>query len=350
MRRKIILAVIFFHGHASFSQGSRFSMNGPSLTVTLKDSDIPKNHPNQGYTSFFPRSATNENINDEEADESYEDTRILKKVIGISGLNPSVAWGMQSLGKPFPKWMPFVKSLSMRSGLSYDNRGDGNFVESQMILGSSVEDKSDLTVSLNPRYQLSTRKADLLIAVGTSGGKVENLKSAARGGFFGLLRFTSKGKKLLEFARASYKTSLPFTTISSITVTPAFDFTTSSPSCVLEGESGTGRTSAKLDLNWDSDSTLTVIHSLDAYNTIAPEISLTSAKIMYNWDVALSSSGSSIRTRVDPTSAIQIIWTDVTDGGQWVTNFKLPLDGNTNIQGGRGIFAADINVRRQFKF
>lgn len=98
---------------------------------------------------------------------------------------------------------------------------------------------------------------------------------------------------------------------------------------------------------------------MDAYNTIAPEISLHTAKIMYHWDVSISSGGH-IRTRVDPTSAIQVTWTDQSmEGGKWVTDFKLPLDGGMGDLGAggsgnagvrTGIFAADIRVRRQFHF
>lgn len=96
-----------------------------------------------------------------------------------------------------------------------------------------------------------------------------------------------------------------------------------------------------LDLNWDNP-TLSIMHALDERNTISPEISLTSAKIMYNWDVALNSG--SIKTRVDPTSAIQVTWIDQTESGKWVTDFNLPLTG------GPGPLAGDIRVRRQFAF
>ena len=173
------------------------------------------------------------------------------------------------------------------------------------------------------------------------------------------IHFPQKTQKRLEYARASYKTRLPFATVSSITITPTFDRTKSNtntltPTCILEGESGTGRTTAKLDLNWD-DSTLTVIHAIDSYHTIAPEISLQTAKIRYYWDVALSSGGS-IRTRVDPTSAIHVSWMDGSkDGGKWITDMNLPLGGSggsggTTGNGRGGIFAADIRVRRQFRF
>ena len=63
---------------------------------------------------------------------------------------------------------------------------------------------------------------------------------------------------------------------------------------------------------------------------------------MYNWNVALNNG--SIRTRVDPTSAIQVTWTDQSSNGKWVTDFKMPL------VGAPGPLASDIRVRRQFQF
>ena len=77
-------------------------------------------------------------------------------------------------------------------------------------------------------------------------------------------------------------------------------------------------------------------------NIISPEISLYDAKIIYNWSVALDSGA--IKTRVDPSSAIQITWTDQGSNGKWVTDFKLPLVPNP------GPLAGDIRVRRQFEF
>jgi hypothetical protein len=78
-------------------------------------------------------------------------------------------------------------------------------------------------------------------------------------------------------------------------------------------------------------------------NTIAPEISLHTAKIMYNWNMLLASG--SLRIKVDPTSAIQVTGTDRAMNGKWVTDFSLPLKG-TSVSA----LAADVRVRRQFTF
>ena len=138
---------------------------------------------------------------------------------------------------------------------------------------------------------------------------------------------------------------LPFTAVGSFSITPSYDFEKEEPTCNIIGKSSSGRTAAVLDLNWDNP-TLSVVHALDHRNTISPEISLYDAKILYNWSVALDTGGA-IKTRVDPTSAIQVTWTDESssnNGGKWVTDFKLPLVGNP------GPLAGDIRVRRQFVF
>jgi hypothetical protein len=78
-------------------------------------------------------------------------------------------------------------------------------------------------------------------------------------------------------------------------------------------------------------------------NTIAPEISLYNARILYQWNIALDSG--SIRTKVDPTSAIQVTWTDKSTTGKWITDVRIPLVGTTLSS-----LSADVRVRRQFSF
>ena len=78
-------------------------------------------------------------------------------------------------------------------------------------------------------------------------------------------------------------------------------------------------------------------------NTIAPEISLYDASILYQWNLALDSG--SIRTSVNPTSDVRITWTDRSMNGKWITDVRMPLAGTTLTA-----LAADVRVRRQFKF
>ena len=78
-------------------------------------------------------------------------------------------------------------------------------------------------------------------------------------------------------------------------------------------------------------------------HVISPEISLYNARIVYQWNIRLDSG--SIRTQVDPTSAVHVTWTDKSMTGNWVTDFRLPLAGTT-----LSALAADVRVRRQFSF
>jgi hypothetical protein len=82
---------------------------------------------------------------------------------------------------------------------------------------------------------------------------------------------------------------------------------------------------------------------LELRNIISPEISLNTAKILYHWNIRLESGA--IRTKVDPTEAIHVSWTDQTRYGRWVTDFSFPLKGTT-----LSILAAQIRIRRQFNF
>lgn len=164
------------------------------------------------------------------------------------------------------------------------------------------------------------------------------------GGNFGIGRFIfSRGKNYLQSVKAQYNLNLPFQGIGvdSLSIIPSYNFETFLHACTMVGYSGSGRTAAILNLNWDNP-TLSVKRALDARNTIQPEISLWDAKILYNWNVVLDSG--SIMTRVDPTEAVQITWVDETRSGKWVTDFRLPL-----VSGG-GTLASHIRVRRQFAF
>eukprot|EP00529_Nitzschia_sp_RCC80_P019776 CAMPEP_0113501516 /NCGR_PEP_ID=MMETSP0014_2-20120614/33002_1 /TAXON_ID=2857 /ORGANISM="Nitzschia sp." /LENGTH=435 /DNA_ID=CAMNT_0000396121 /DNA_START=20 /DNA_END=1327 /DNA_ORIENTATION=+ /assembly_acc=CAM_ASM_000159 len=131
--------------------------------------------------------------------------------------------------------------------------------------------------------------------------------------------------------------------LSAVRITPTIDLNRGQASCLVEATTGSERTKAALNLEYDNP-TLTVVHSLDDRNTIAPQISLYNARILYQWDVALDSG--TIRTKVDPMSSIEIKWTDRSmGGGKWVTDVRVPLVGTTLSQ-----LAADLRVRRQFTF
>jgi hypothetical protein len=192
----------------------------------------------------------------------------------------------------------------------------------------------------------------------------------------------SGARSWLRCLRGSFGFPLPYQTVSHVQVSPVWDLDESSSSisssssssssmtgggggggsgssafsCRVEAVSGgAARTKALLHLEYQNP-TLTVVHTLDNRNTVAPCICLYSGRIVYQWDLRLGRGGdrdntnvnhSFLRTRVDPVSAIDFTWTDqsLTDGGLWETNVRLPLEGTT-----LEALAADVRIRRQFQF
>jgi len=156
--------------------------------------------------------------------------------------------------------------------------------------------------------------------------------------------FTTRGKfplVLQSIHGLYYIPKLPsFTSLQALSIQPSYDLETNSPTCVLQTHSLSGRTTATLDLNWD-DSTFTILHTIDDYNTISPQISLSTSSIIYQWAVYTKgieyyknnrrSRGSMIHTRVDPLSSIDVTWIDPTTNdsdesiGKWITQIHLPL-------------------------
>jgi len=273
---------------------ARFSVNGPILTVTLKDPN------NSGEPS---------------------------KWLDLGCLDPSAAWSVQSKGPPLPKWFPSLKGI--RGSLNYRYE-DNPMLPSDVSAEVRFAKERIGELQFQPSYHLKSKQTTCVV-------------QAIRGEKLSIMaRFSTSGKALLEFVKGSLLLELPFQSLSAIKVTPAFDFAQNNPTCVMEGITGSGRTKAILNLQWQ-DPTLTVVHALDDRNTIAPEISLQTAKILYSWSIALDSG--SIETKVDPTAAVHVTWTDQSMSGRWVTDFSLPLKGTTV-----SALAANVRVRRQFAF
>ncbi|CAB9513266.1 expressed unknown protein [Seminavis robusta] len=324
---------------AAVVEAAKFSVNGPVVTLTLKD----------------PQDTTTEASSTDE----FSTTTAVKTPstwIDVGSLHPNLYWTLQSNAPPLPNWLPFWKSLRANVGYKYEDlKRLPSFVEADLKFRS---ERLNAELQVQPSYEIKAKRTNLLV-------------QASRGTSFLLARFSvhQKMKKLrdddiewevsestttpsstshhspsLEFLRASYNMQFPASaSISNLRITPSLDVTKMEPSCVLEGV--TGRSKAILKLNYQNP-TLAVVHAIDERNTISPEISLYNARILYQWQVQLGP-GSSLRTRVDPTSAIDVTWTDTsaTDGGRWVTDLRLPLEGTT-IRA----LASDLRVRRQFNF
>ncbi len=350
----------YFTLKQSCVEASRFQLQGPIVTVTLRD---PSEQIAPPY--FSPTTTTKDTSADPTDEETaeIEKPRRKKRLWNrfrlnnphqippiASTLSPTILAAIRS-SNPLPNYFPALQSTSLTASYNYhDIKDKPNFVETDMRLYSK---RLGLDVDIGGSYNVQQNAAAVSVRVGAMEDPLRD-GTVRGGGSFGMVRFMlTRGKKYLQFAKAQYSLNLPFHGVGSIAISPSYNFDKMySEAVTVVGYSGSGRTAAVLNLNWDAP-TLSVKHALDARNTIQPEISLLDAKILYNWNVALTG-GSSIRTRVDPTDSVQVSWIDETRNGKWVTDFRLPLiSGAAGAAGEDGLGAAlnsQIRVRRQFVF
>lgn len=340
-----------------FTQAAKFSVNGPVLTVTLKDPEATQTVALRDRTVAEAFAATT-NSDDKGKNGGHQ-------WIDLTSLRPNLFWSIQSNSPPLPNWLPSWTGLRANVGYRYEElKRLPSFFEADLKFRS---ERLNTELQLQPSYELKAKRSNLLVQASRGASfvlarfSVRHGRNSARGSvstassshddlndeFVSSAAPTAAQNNCLEFLRASYNLAFPAgSSLSSLRITPSLDVTKQEPSCILEGTTGgSSRTKAILNLNYNNP-TLAVVHALDERNTISPEISLYNAKILYLWKVQLHN-GASIRTKVDPTTAIDVTWTDTSaaDGGRWVTDFRLPLEGTT-LQA----LASDVRVRRQFNF
>lgn len=280
----------------------RFEVNGPVVTLTLK----------------------------EPTDESSNSR---PWITDVSSVRPKATWSVKTNTNPFPRLLPTLKQLRADIGYEYHRFRNGpSFLEATARFSTRQGD-----VIVQPSYDVPTQRNTLLIQASRGASYV----SAKMGGGGGNL-----ARSFVSALKGSFLINLPYAAVSAVRLTPSWDCHKHDLACTVEAVTGgPSRTKAVLNLDYYNP-TLTVVHALDERNTIAPEINLYNAKIVYQWDVLLGDTGSSLRTKVDPVTAIHVTWTDVSaSGGSWVTDVRLPLEGSTVAA-----LAADVRIRRQFRF
>jgi hypothetical protein len=400
-----ILVVIWF----SSCQAKRFQFQGPIVTLTLRDPNeettltgggtasssssssvgthIRPNHQGNGNVhknKNDPNSAQHGEENDPNSNLSqlqspkswwkrfqpHKQMTPLQNVLNLPSLSPTVLWGIRSLN-PLPNYFPLLQSTSLTASYDYhDVKDKPNYIEGDMRFYS---DKLKLDMDIGASYSIPQETTALSLRLG---GVASSFVDSSASSSVLLQIIIQKGKQYLNFIRGQYTWNLPSSfqsALSSLTVTPTYNFPQKEAAVMLVGKSTSGRTAAILDLNW-ARPVLKVLHALDERNTIQPEICLYDARIMYHWAVKLNDDGSSLKMMVDPTEAVQISWIDETRNGKWVTDFRLPLVSGPAVAvvgggGGRrggvvvggsgrnndsvglvGILKGDIRVRRQFVF
>jgi hypothetical protein len=368
-RSKAVLLLALLLKAPLEARSARFVVNGPILTLTLKDPS------QEAATKADPPSAADlvELLERQQlqssaastsaaADGSHSSSQPLSVPwLDLSSLRPNLIWDVSSLAPPLPYWFPNLKQLKARIGYQYDapepfpsSTNDANPL--RRYLPTWIEGTAKMATQLGelivqPSYEVRSQRTAIVL-------------EASRGAHWALAKFglarPSQIVPHLEAVRGSFALNLPYVSVSQVRITPSLEMEGRPPhqphqlpqrgdwACQIEAiTGGYGRTRAVLNLEWNAP-TLSVIHQLDSRNTIAPTINLYNARIVYQWNCLLGRSGmSSVRTRVDPTSAIDITWTDHSEGGggSWVTDVKLPLEATTLQK-----LAADIRIRRQFRF
>lgn len=318
------------------SDGARYSISGPVVTLTLKEPAVERKTASTLASRFVSSNAAAAGDGSDTASSSGRGTGYdtAKPWLDLSSIRPSVEWSIQSQEPPLPNWVPTLNGVKAAVGYDYHPYAQSppTLLLPSWIEGTVKFSRNAFEAILQPSHDFRTKRTSVVAQVsrGTS-----NL----------LARFGTRQKHLLEAATASLHMHLPYTSVSAVRVTPSVDIVARNLSCRVEAVSGgAARTKAVLNLEYNNP-TLTVLHSLDARHTIAPEISLYNAKITYAWNVALAGGGS-VQTKVDPISDIRISWNDPSAaGGSWTTDVRLPLEGTT-----MQALAADIRVRRQFRF
>ena len=244
----------------------RFQVNGPVVTLTLKE---PSN--------------------------AADDVHGRPWITDVSSVRPKATWSIRTNPSPFPRLLPALKQLRADIGYEYHRlRQAPSTVEATARFSTR---EGDLVIQ--PSYDVPTRKQTVLV-------------QASRGASYVLAKLggsptaTTPAGRLVSALKGSFLLNLPYATISAVRLTPSWDFDKKDLACTIEAATGgPARTKAVLYMDYYNP-TLTVIHSLDERNTIAPEINLYNAKITYQWDLLLGSAGSSLRTKVDPVTAVHV--------------------------------------------
>ena len=244
----VLFTLLLFFARASYSTAGRFVSTGPIVTITLKD---PKE---QQQSSSLLQS-------DDDNDQSS--TILQKPWFNIGNFRPNIMWSLQSKGKPLPNWAPNWHSLRTTIGYQYNelqrHKHLPTFIEADLKFSSK---QTGIDLQVQPTYDIGSRRSTLTVQASRGsvatlmakfGTTANNNKDAAT---------TSSSRSLLETVKGCYQATLPYASVGEVRVTPAVDLIRGHVSCLLEAVTGSQRTKAVLNLEYDNP-TLSVIHNLN---------------------------------------------------------------------------------------
>lgn len=213
-------------------EGGRFVSSGPVLTVTLKDShEKLTDVTDSADGTMVPTSQQQQ-----------------QQWFNLGNFRPSLIWSLHSQGKPLPNWLPNWQSLRTTVGYQYESlKRMPSFVEADLKFSSNT---LGVDLEVQPSYDFGLETS--LLSVQASRGA----------GAYLMAKFATKKERWLQLVRGCYQVELPYASVGAFRVTPTWDLAHGQASCRLEGTTGSQRTKAVLNLEYDNP-TLTVIHSLD---------------------------------------------------------------------------------------
>jgi hypothetical protein len=181
------------------------------------------------------------------ASNSQDGGRLHNPWFNLEDFCPNLMWSVQSQGKPLPNWVPSWHSLRTTVGYEYDSmKRMPSFVEADLKFSARGVD-----LEMQPSHEFATQQSTLLVQV-------------SRGTRMYLMgKLATHRERWLQLLRACYQNdNLPYEAVGAVRITPTFDLANGQASCLLEAMTGSQRTKAILNLEYDNP-TLTVVHSLD---------------------------------------------------------------------------------------
>ena len=253
VRHCFLFTLLLFFATASYSSAGRFVSTGPIVTITLKD---PKEQQQQQQSPSLLQSD----------DDQQSSTLLQKPWFNMGNFRPNIMWSLQSKGKPLPNWAPNWHSLRTTIGYQYNelqrHKHIPTFIEADLKFSSK---QTGIDLQVQPTYDIGSKRSTLTVQA--SRGSVATLMAK-----FGTTpnnnkdhtnsSSSSSSRSLLQTVKGCYQATLPYASVGAVRVTPSIDLIRGHVSCLLEAVTGSQRTKAVLNLEYDNP-TLSVIHNLN---------------------------------------------------------------------------------------
>jgi hypothetical protein len=247
IRHSVLSTLLLFFARASYSSAGRFVSTGPIVTITLKD---PKEQ--QQSPSLL------------QSDDDQSSTILQKPWFNIGNFRPNIMWSLQSKGKPLPNWAPSWHSLRTTIGYQYNELQRHQhlpltFIEADLKFSSK---QTGIDLQVQPTYDIGSKRSTLTVQASRGSAATLMAKFGTTANNNKDNATTSSSRSLLQTVKGCYQATFPYASVGAVRVTPSVDLIRGHVSCLLEAVTGSQRTKAVLNLEYDNP-TLSVIHNLN---------------------------------------------------------------------------------------